>query len=98
MRAEVIRMKTFLSTTAALLLLGVAAHAATITFIANLNGPSESPANSSPGTGFGTVTVDDVANTMLVSVQFSGLVSPTTASHIHCCTPAPFTGTAGVAT
>jgi hypothetical protein len=91
-------MKTLLSTITALFMLGIAAQAATITFIANLNGATEIPANPSPGTGFSTVIVDNVANTMLVSIQFSGLVSPTTASHIHCCTSAPLTGTAGVAT
>jgi hypothetical protein len=91
-------MKTLLSTLVALVILGATARAATITYIANLNGASESPVNPSTGTGFASVVIDDVANTMLVSAQFSGLVSGTTASHIHCCTPAPFTGTAGVAT
>ncbi|MDQ1473864.1 MAG: hypothetical protein QOJ99_5344 [Bryobacterales bacterium] len=91
-------MKTLLSTITALLVLVVAGHSATITYIANLSGPNESPVNPSPGIGFGSVTVDDIANTMLVNVQFSGLVSGTAASHIHCCTPTPFTGTAGVAT
>jgi hypothetical protein len=45
-----------------------------------------------------TVTIDDVANTMLVEVTFSGLSGTTTASHIHAPTAAGFTGTAGVAT
>jgi hypothetical protein len=35
---------------------------------------------------------------MRVEVTFSGLLAPTTASHIHCCTALPGTGTAGVAT
>jgi hypothetical protein len=35
---------------------------------------------------------------MEVQVTFSGLLAGTTASHIHATTPAPFTGTAGVAT
>jgi hypothetical protein len=35
---------------------------------------------------------------MRVEVTFSGLVAPTTASHIHCCTASPGTGVAGVAT
>jgi hypothetical protein len=77
------------------------AQASTITFGAFLNGPSESPPNASLGIGTALVTIDDVANTMRVQVDFSGLVTTgtgTTASHIHCCTPAPFTGTAGVAT
>lgn len=77
------------------------ARASTITFGAVLSGPNESPPNASPGTGTALVTIDDVANTMRVQVTFSNLVltgSGTTASHIHCCTAAPFTGTAMVAT
>src|SRR5262245_31882739 len=82
------------------------AQASTIPFGAVLNGPSESPPNASPGFGTALVTIDDIANTMRVQVTFSNLVpltatnlpSSTTASHIHCCTPAPFSGTAGVAT
>jgi hypothetical protein len=35
---------------------------------------------------------------MFIDVSFSGLLGTTTASHIHCCTPTPLSGTAGVAT
>lgn len=35
---------------------------------------------------------------MRVQFSFSGLLGSTTASHIHCCTVSPVTGTAGVAT
>jgi CHRD domain len=35
---------------------------------------------------------------MRVEVTFSGLLAPDTASHIHCCTAVPGTGTALVAT
>jgi len=72
--------------------------ASIITYTVNLSGPNESPANASPGIGTGLVTFDDIANTLRVQVTFSGLLGTTTASHIHCCTTAPFTGTAGVAT
>lgn len=75
-----------------------AGHAATITYFATLLGTLESPPNASPGTGTAMVVVDTGANTMRVEVQFSGLTSPTTASHIHCCTASPGTGNAGVAT
>lgn len=77
------------------------AQATTITYGAFLSGPNESPPNASPGTGFGLVTIDDVLNTMTIDIVFSGLVltgSGTTASHIHCCTAIPGTGTASVAT
>jgi len=91
-------MKTFRTLVAAAILAGSAAYAATITYQTNLTGPGESPPNASAGTGFATVVIDTVANTMFVSVSFSGLSGTTTASHIHCCTAVPFTGTAGVAT
>jgi len=82
----------------AILLTGSSLSASVITYEATLNGPSESPANDSPATGFALVTVNDLANTMHVQVTFSGLLGTTTASHIHTRTPAPGTGTAGVAT
>jgi hypothetical protein len=63
-----------------------------------MDGPSESPANGSPGTGYGTALYDDVAHTLALNVQFSGLTGTTTASHIHAATPNPFRQTAGVAT
>jgi len=74
------------------------ARATIYVFDANLDGPSESPPNASPATGFAQVTFDDVANLMNVNVTFSGLLGTTTASHIHAATLNPGTGTAGVAT
>ena len=82
------------------------ASATTFVFSVNLDGPSESPPNASPGTGTGIVTFDDFLLSMNVDVIFQDLVpftatgapSGTTASHIHCCTAAPGTGLAGVAT
>jgi hypothetical protein len=71
---------------------------ASIIYVAFLNGLSEAPPNASPATGHARVVVDDVANTMEVTVDFTGLVAGNTASHIHCCTTVPLTGTAGVAT
>jgi hypothetical protein len=73
-------------------------QAVPITFVASLNGPSESPPNASPGTGSAIVVFDTVAHTLEVDVTFSGVLGTTTASHIHCCTAAPGVGTAGVAT
>ncbi|SRR5258706_1324576 len=63
-----------------------------------LDGPSESPANASPGTGFGTVAYDSTHHVLDLSVSFSGLTGTTTASHIHAPTLVPLAGTAGVAT
>ena len=72
---------------ALLLVLGFAAtaQASLIRYQVALTGPNEVPPNASPGTGFALITFDDFLNTMLVQVTFSGLLSTTTASHIHCC-------------
>ena len=76
-----------------------AAHAATITFTAALRGGLEVPPVATPGTGFATVVLNTTAQTLFVSESFSGLTSPTTASHIHCCVASPFlNANAGVAT
>jgi hypothetical protein len=95
-------MKKLLGTTAfaAILTVGIVqiASAAPMSFDAVLAGSTEVPPTGSPGTGFAFVTIDPVANTLAVSVTFSGLTGTTTASHIHCCTLSPGVGNAGVAT
>ena len=83
---------------ASTLLTGSSMYASVVTYVVNLDGPSESPANASPGIGFATITIDSILNTLRVQVTFSGLLGTTTASHIHSPTPSPFTGAAGVAT
>jgi hypothetical protein len=84
----------------AIVVLGIQnpAHAIPIIYTATLTGPGESPPNASPATGFAEVDFDSGAHTMRVEVTFSGLLGTTTASHIHSPTPAPGTGTAGIAT
>jgi CHRD domain/PEP-CTERM motif len=81
----------------AALLFEAAAFAAPISYSTILNGLNESPPNASPGTGFASATIDTVAHSLLVSVNFAGLVGTTTASpsHIHCCTEVPFEGRVG---
>lgn len=74
------------------------AQAAPIVYPVQLDGPSEAPPNASPGTGVALVTIDISLSTMRVDVNFAGLLSPVTVSHIHAATATPFTGTAGVAT
>src|SRR5258707_413491 len=83
-----------------LVALGLAsnANAAPIVFSTTLSGPNESPPNASPGIGTALVTFDLAAHTMRVETTFSGLTAGNIASHIHCCTPTPLTGTGGVAT
>jgi len=81
------------------LLVAGSLFAGPITYIVSMSGPGESPPNASPGTGSAVIIIDSTANTLrIVSDTFSGLTAGTTASHIHCCTGAPGTGTAGVAT
>ncbi|MEO8992513.1 MAG: CHRD domain-containing protein [Nitrosospira sp.] len=65
---------------------------------ASLDGFSEAPFNASPGTGMIMVGIDSDLRTMHIHESFSGLMADTTVSHIHCCTTAPHSGNAGVAT
>jgi hypothetical protein len=82
-----------------LILPAPAAHAAPLTFFANLSGANETPPTGSPGTGLATIVLDPVAQTLQVSATFSGLTTPDTAAHIHCCQIAPGNPpTVGVAT
>src|SRR6266566_2755514 len=74
------------------------ARATIFNYQAILDGPSESPPNSSPATGFATVNYDSTLHTLALNMSWSGLTGPTTASHIHAATTSPGTGTAGVAT
>lgn len=74
--------RTLLGIAAAICIAGPLA-AGPISFYANLNGASESPATPSPGTGLALVTIDPTAHTLDVSVTFSGLLAGNTASHIH---------------
>lgn len=83
---------------AAIVALAQPAAANILVYTASMSGPAESPPNASPGTGFVTVTIDDILDTMRVQASFSGLLAPTTAAHIHGPTAAANTGTAGVMT
>jgi hypothetical protein len=69
------------------ILIGASVSAATI-FSAALSGANEVPPTGSAATGSITVTLS--GNSLSVSEMFSGLSSPSTAAHIHCC------GAAGV--
>ena len=73
----------------ALLFLVVAApvSATTITYDAFLSGLNEVPPNASTATGFGTLTLDDVQNSLTVDETFIGLTNIAAAAHIHCCAP-----------
>jgi hypothetical protein len=96
-------MRLALSVLIVLFLSAASSPAATLIFIAS--GPTASglsPLNENPphpqssATGTGLITWDTVTNIMTVNVVFSGLTTPNTAAHIHCCIDPP--GNAGVAT
>ena len=82
---------------AMVLIFATAAQAAPITYTATLSGSSEVPAIPTTGTGSATITYDPVTHLLGLDINFANLVSPTTASHIHCCAPQPGNN-AGVAT
>ena len=63
------------------------AKADTIVFTTTLTGSQEVPPTGSPGIGSALVTLDTATNLLTLNVSFAGLVSPTIASHIHCCVP-----------
>ncbi len=90
-------MKTLLSLSIAVLG-ALSTQAAVFQYGVTLDGPSEFPANASPGTGSATVTYDDAAHSLSINLLFSGLTGTTTASHIHAATTVALTGTTGVAT
>jgi hypothetical protein len=97
-------MKKLLIGVSAFLLAAVlpapAAWAVVTVLGAHLIGANEFPPVVSPGTGTALVILDTGAHTLTVSETFSGLLSGTTASHIHCCLASPFLGgvNVGVAT
>jgi hypothetical protein len=86
----------FLALSLALLLSVFAVNAATIATSASLAGSNQNPPVVSSATGTTTVVLDTNAHQLTITVTFSGLTSPTTAAHIHCCVAPP--GNAGVAT
>jgi hypothetical protein len=69
----------------AVLALSSVAKADQLVFTGTLTGSQEVPPTGSPGIGSALVTLDTVTNLLTVNVSFAGLVSPTIASHIHCC-------------
>ena len=69
----------------AVLMLSAVARADQLVFTTTLTGSQEVPPSGSPGIGSALVTLDTLTNQFTVNVSFAGLVSPTIASHIHCC-------------
>lgn len=61
------------------------ARADQVALTGSLTGAQEVPPTGSPGVGSALVTLDTATNLLTVNVSFAGLLSPTIASHIHCC-------------
>ena len=82
-------MKKALNLVGAMLMVAIffgVAKADQLAFVTTLTGAQEVPPTGSPGIGSALVTLDTATNMLTVNVSFSGLLSPTIASHIHCCT------------
>ena len=56
-------------------------------FTGVFSGAAEETPNDSPGTGNALVELDPVLHQLRINVSFSGLGSPATIAHIHCCAP-----------
>src|SRR5215216_7957420 len=79
------KIVTLIGLVVTVLTLSAVTKADQLTFTTTLTGAQEVPPTGSPGIGSALVTVDTLTNLMTVNVSFAGLVSPTIASHIHCC-------------
>lgn len=85
---------------AALAVVSTPASATVFIVTGTLSGLNSVPANASTASGSYTVTLDDVANSVAVALTFTGLTTPASAAHIHCCVATttngpvviPFTG------
>ena len=90
------RPSHLLSLSALAMAFAMPATAATLSFTADLSSAGE-PVPTSSATGNALVTFDDVANSVSVNLNWSGLLGSNPFGHIHCCTAAVGTGNAGVA-
>ena len=54
-----------------------------IRFIARMNGGEEVPSVATPGTGYASFTLDEVAGLLAYDISTSGLTAPISAAHIH---------------
>jgi len=64
-------------------LTAAAGHAGAQTWTGTFSGAAEAPPTPSPGTGTAIVTL--AGTNLTVNFTWSGLLSPTAVSHIHCC-------------
>jgi hypothetical protein len=92
---EVDLMKTKLLASI-LIVLGLGAAASAEVFTGLLNGAQENPPVPTTGTGTGTAIYNPHTDMLAVTMDYSGLIAPTTDAHIHCCSTSLGTN-AGVA-
>jgi hypothetical protein len=59
------------------------AGASVLNFTATLDGAQAG--TGSPGTGFASLSLDDVADTLSINLTYQGLTTPVNNAHIHCC-------------
>jgi hypothetical protein len=88
-------LRASLLATALTLGLATAAPAATLHFMASLDGKSEVPAIAGSGSGELSATLDTSTKSLDYTLTFSGLSGPATAAHFH--GPAAVGANAGVA-
>ena len=63
----------------------------------DFTGAFAAEASGATGTGSLSLEYDTDGHTLLIDASWSGLSGTTTIAHIHCCTTAPGSGTAGIA-
>jgi hypothetical protein len=67
-------------------LLARQASAGILVYVDTMFGTNETPPNLSTASGHATVTVDTVANTLMINETWTGLIGgASSAAHIHCC-------------
>ena len=77
--------KTFLgfAIAVATFVLPAQANADPIRFISILTGSQETPPNSSPALGFGTIVLNDAQTAATLSLQWAAITGSLTSAHIH---------------
>src|SRR5881392_331421 len=81
------KAKAFAIALAVAAALPATAGATIFNFQAFLIGANESPSVDTPGSGYGRLYWDDVAQTVTIDATFANLIGTTTASHTHSQTP-----------
>ena len=89
-----VRYSIALAAATLLVLAPISAPRADTGFSVSLNGLNEVPVNASPGTGSGTLVINNAQTQVTYSITYQNLTSNRTAQHIHA--PAPVGINAGV--